>query len=119
LGKRSDFARRPQDGYDTPESAVAPLLPHLVERTRFIEPCRVDARSTIYSVSSDVAFVTNPPWARAAAPAPGRRFGSWAACIAHLKRRTCSKPQSNQDDDQRTRTYDDDEQDERHRRQGR
>jgi hypothetical protein len=39
MGKRSDFPRLPQDSYDTPESAVAPLLDHLGRSIRFIEPC--------------------------------------------------------------------------------
>lgn len=42
MGKRSDFARRPQDTYDTPAAAVEPLLPFLQHwdgRRKFIEPC--------------------------------------------------------------------------------
>ena len=39
MGKRSTFARRPQDAYDTPREAVLPLLPHLPERCRYVEPC--------------------------------------------------------------------------------
>lgn len=39
MGKRSDFARRKEDAYDTPLKAVIPLLPHLEPGTRFIEPC--------------------------------------------------------------------------------
>ena len=39
MGKRSDFPRLPQDSYDTPASAVAPLLEHLAPQTQFIEPC--------------------------------------------------------------------------------
>lgn len=41
MGKRSDFLRRERDCYDTPESAVLPLLPHLVTayRFRYWEPC--------------------------------------------------------------------------------
>ena len=43
MGKRSNFKRRPQDAYDTPAEAVAPLIPHLgLERkcvTTFWEPC--------------------------------------------------------------------------------
>lgn len=43
MGKRSDFKRRPQDAYDTPASAVEPLLPHLELGKRcitsFWEPC--------------------------------------------------------------------------------
>jgi hypothetical protein len=39
MGKRSSFVRRKADAYDTPCSAVAPLLRHLRPATRFIEPC--------------------------------------------------------------------------------
>lgn len=39
MGKRSDFKRRKQDAYDTPESAVLPLLEHLEYGTMFVEPC--------------------------------------------------------------------------------
>lgn len=39
MGKRSNFERRRNDAYDTPLSAVLPLLPHLEEGTRFVEPC--------------------------------------------------------------------------------
>ena len=39
MGKRSNFERRKQDKYDTPEKAVYPLLRHLTTPTRFIEPC--------------------------------------------------------------------------------
>lgn len=39
MGKRSDFARRPQDAYDTPPEAVAPLLPHLPDWFLYWEPC--------------------------------------------------------------------------------
>jgi hypothetical protein len=43
MGKRSTgFERRVQDFYATPEKAVAPLLPHLLPRTRFVEPCAGD-----------------------------------------------------------------------------
>lgn len=41
MGKRSTgvFERRERDYYPTPESAVLPLLPHLLFATRFTEPC--------------------------------------------------------------------------------
>lgn len=39
MGKRSDFERRERDCYDTPESAIAPLLPHLPKGSTFIECC--------------------------------------------------------------------------------
>jgi hypothetical protein len=44
VGKRSDFERRERDFYPTPYEAVLPLLPHLPERVRFIEPCAGDGR---------------------------------------------------------------------------
>ena len=39
MGKRSEFPRRERDTYDTPYSAVIPLLPHLKPNTRFAELC--------------------------------------------------------------------------------
>lgn len=39
MGKRSDFARRPQDCYDTPPEAVVPLIGHLPRDVGFWEPC--------------------------------------------------------------------------------
>lgn len=39
MGKRSDFERRPHDAYETPASAVTPLLPHLRGIRYFAEPC--------------------------------------------------------------------------------
>jgi len=39
MGKRSDFKRLKRDCYDTPPKGVPPLLVHLPERFRFIEPC--------------------------------------------------------------------------------
>ncbi len=44
MGKRSNFKRRPQDAYDTPESAVQPLLPHLPSPLRYWEPCAGSGR---------------------------------------------------------------------------
>lgn len=44
MAKRSNFARRPQDKYFTPEAAVLPLLPHLAWGTMFVEPCAGDGR---------------------------------------------------------------------------
>lgn len=44
MGKRSDFERRPQDKYFTPQAAVAPLLPHLKPGSSFVEPCAGDGR---------------------------------------------------------------------------
>jgi hypothetical protein len=42
MGKRSSFARRPQDYYRTPPDAVTALLPHLPAAAAFIEPCAGD-----------------------------------------------------------------------------
>lgn len=39
MGKRSTFERKPRDFYETPKSAVLPLIYHLRPQTRFIEPC--------------------------------------------------------------------------------
>lgn len=39
MGKRSNFKRRPMDTYDTPESAIIPLLDHLPWGCRYWEPC--------------------------------------------------------------------------------
>lgn len=39
MGRRSTFARRPMDNYDTPAAAVAPLIAHLPRRGLFCEPC--------------------------------------------------------------------------------
>ena len=39
MGKRSNFKRRPQDAYDTPPEAVAPLMRFLRPHFTFIEPC--------------------------------------------------------------------------------
>ena len=39
MGKRSDFKRRPMDDYETPPSAVQPLIPHLTGIRKFAEPC--------------------------------------------------------------------------------
>jgi hypothetical protein len=87
MGRRSDFARLPQDAYQTPSEAVGPLLPHLRPRTKFIEPCRGegkliahltaaghacvasydlpdDARSKRYDIPCGAIFLTNCPWSR-------------------------------------------------------
>nr|WP_321254198.1 class I SAM-dependent methyltransferase [uncultured Ruegeria sp.] len=39
MGKRSDFPRIERDFYQTPATAVQPLLPHLGQLVRFAEPC--------------------------------------------------------------------------------
>jgi hypothetical protein len=88
MGKRSTFPRFPQDAYDTPFEAAAPLLPHLTPGTRFVEPCvgrghllghlkraehvlvgaydlPDDARAKRYTEAQPgVVFITNPPWSR-------------------------------------------------------
>lgn len=93
MGKRSDFERKTHDYYPTPESAVAPLLPHLMEGTRFIEPCagdgslvrHLESAGHVCARASDLnptkagiakmdarkirpkdpraVIITNPPWA--------------------------------------------------------
>lgn len=83
MGKRSAFARLPQDRYDTPAKAVVPLLPHLPPGATYYEPCHgngalvralplrcvghsdaeLDARSTRYETDADF-FITNPPFRR-------------------------------------------------------
>src|SRR5215831_7069669 len=42
MGKRSAFERERDDYYPTPWEAIAPLLPHLGPKTRFVEPCAGD-----------------------------------------------------------------------------
>jgi hypothetical protein len=42
VGKRSNFARVERDFYPTPAEAVLPLLPHLPQRSGFVEPCAGD-----------------------------------------------------------------------------
>jgi hypothetical protein len=42
MGKRSNFARVPQEKYRTPRAAVVPLLRHLEPGTWFAEPCAGD-----------------------------------------------------------------------------
>lgn len=39
MGKRSGFARRPHDDYETPAAAIVQLLPHLDGISTFAEPC--------------------------------------------------------------------------------
>lgn len=93
MGKRSNFKRIPRDFYPTPYEAVAPLLPHLSQPTRFAEPCAGDGRLIdhlqnaghiccgawdIQPRRDDISkhdaldrlignidcFITNPPWDR-------------------------------------------------------
>jgi len=94
VGKRSTFARRPQDAYDTIDPrAVAALKPHLCGVRTFAEPCNgmshltrqlraagltcryendilngadCDALLlTPYDLEGVDAIITNPPWTRA------------------------------------------------------
>lgn len=90
MGKRSNFARRPMDAYDTPYEAVLPLLPHLIGVHTFAEPCAgnlwlvshlnklglqctyaADIRGgadALFIDPQDLAevdcIITNPPWTR-------------------------------------------------------
>lgn len=90
MGKRSDFERRKNDAYQTPPSAVGPLLPHLRGIKTFAEPCAGEGRliaelqrnGLLCTYSGDIeagvdaltdpgildvrcdAIITNPPWTR-------------------------------------------------------
>lgn len=88
MGKRSNFARRPQDNYPTPYEAVLPLIPHLSAAKSYAEPCCGDGRLVAhlarhgmsYSFMGDIntgldardfvagsacdQVITNPPWSR-------------------------------------------------------
>jgi hypothetical protein len=93
MGKRSEFPRRERDYYPTPAAAVAPLLPHLKPRTRFVEPCAggghlidhlkaaghvcarawdlepqrkdIEKRDALQTLVGNIdCFITNPPWDR-------------------------------------------------------
>lgn len=90
MGKRSDFARRKNDAYDTPYKAVLPLIPHLRGIATFAEPCAgngelvshlqrhglncayagditegKDALTYRFHVQRSFdAIITNPPWTR-------------------------------------------------------
>jgi hypothetical protein len=88
MGKRSAFARRAMDAYDTPREAVLPLVPFLGGIRTFAEPCAGsghliahlelcglecvcsgDIRTGQDALLIDVlngadAIITNPPWTR-------------------------------------------------------
>lgn len=93
MGKRSSFERVGRDFYPTPYAAVVPLLAHLPDRVRFIEPCAGDGRLVDHltdaghycTFASDIeprrvdvfqvdartiearaanCYITNPPWDR-------------------------------------------------------
>lgn len=42
MGKRSNFDRKDKDFYETPRSAVVPLIPHLPKKCNYVEPCAGD-----------------------------------------------------------------------------
>jgi len=92
MGKYSNFERKPRDFYQTPKSAVIPLLSHLRPETVFHEPCAGDGAlvdvlqsfghhaggmTDIEPQRQDIetqnlfdvqhcrgdVFITNPPWA--------------------------------------------------------
>lgn len=107
MGKRSDFLRRERDFYPTPYKAVGPLLPHLLYKTRFHEPCAGDgalvdaltSRGHYLAGANDVDerrrymtkdalsltacsgdyFITNPPW-----PLPGQQGEPTVSIALHL-----------------------------------
>lgn len=93
MGKRSSFERVERDFYPTPREAVLPLLPHLSEGLRFVEPCAGDGAlirhlaevGHICTFACDIeprgqgieradalgtdwtaapTIITNPPWSR-------------------------------------------------------
>jgi hypothetical protein len=90
MGKRSDFERRKNDAYQTPEPAVVPLIPHLLGIRTFAEPCAgkgklikaLEAHGLRCTFADDIengfdatidmksvearfdAIITNPPWTR-------------------------------------------------------
>jgi hypothetical protein len=107
MGKRSDFERVPRDFYPTPLHAMLPLLDHLPDRSRFIEPCAGDGRlvdmleaaghacaarydieprrkdiTTLDALSTRVTneadfIITNPPWARETLHPMIDHFSAW------------------------------------------
>ncbi|MBY5821465.1 hypothetical protein [Rhizobium leguminosarum] len=90
MGKRSTFERRKNDAYQTPPSAVQPLIPFLRGIRTFAEPCAGEGKlitelqrnglSCTYSGDIETgndaltttgllgakfdAIITNPPWTR-------------------------------------------------------
>lgn len=102
MGKRSEFARRPQDAYFTPKEAVVPLLPFISGVRTFAEPCCGDRRlvrhlneAGLYCLfSGDIeegfdaleweggdyfdVIITNPPWTRSILHQMIERFQSIA-----------------------------------------
>ncbi len=63
MGKRSNFERVERDFYPTPDKAFDPLMPHLFDIQKFVEPCAGDgalirsleARGLECSYACDVA----------------------------------------------------------------
>ena len=87
MGKRSNFKRRKHDAYQTPPSAVTPLLPHIEGHVWFAEPCvgegrlrnELVAQGHVCTFQGDIEtgqdalefeaidceyIITNPPWSR-------------------------------------------------------
>lgn len=88
MGKRSNFQRRKNDDYPTPEAAILPLLPFLERGANFYEPCCgegklvkhlekhglicigmsdlvADATKSDYTIpGAYYLYITNPPWTR-------------------------------------------------------
>ena len=85
MGKRTSLPRHERDFYPTPKEAVDPLLPHLLPKTKFDEPCvgayalvgHLEAAGHRCVSSGDIGigldalklrstiadmFITNPPW---------------------------------------------------------
>jgi hypothetical protein len=74
MGKRSYFPRRQGDVYDTPESAVLPLLPYLPDHTLFAEPCagagklikHLEKHGHVCRLASDIKPRAKGIWTQAA-----------------------------------------------------
>lgn len=63
MGKRSSFTRRRQDAYDTPASAVLPLVPFLRSNQSFCEPCAgTSALSVALEKKGPVGFSCAQEW---------------------------------------------------------
>lgn len=109
MSKRAgQFERRPQDAYDTPASAVRPLIPHLPRACYFVEPAAgrgdlvdhlekfghtciakfdieprrsdIERRSAFsnFKVQPGVMIITNPVWDRSVLHPMIRHFASIA-----------------------------------------
>lgn len=63
MGKRSSFARRKRDTYDTPASAVLPLVPFLSANQSFCEPCAgTSALSAALEKEGPAGFTCAQEW---------------------------------------------------------